>query len=416
MTNITAKEKMLRKHKWLASSLFFLMVVLYIISVYLIKNFQLSWAHYLEAFSEAAMVGALADWFAVTALFKYPLGLKIPHTNIIQNSKNNIGANLGSFIVDNFINAKNIKPYLTRLTIMNSFYDFLEKQKNQEIIIDELKKILLGLVLKIDTETALRVLHNQSSKLINSFELNKSIHEAITYFIETEEYELLLEQLALNISEIVMDNEAMLKLKVKEQSHFLIPGFVNNKIAGKLTEGIATFLKDIAEHKEHQVRISIKDFLRQFAQDIATDKQWIDKIEHFKREFINGNTIQKYLNDLYNYGKKEIIQVLSDDNVTIHNYFSQMLSKNLNNWRNNVTFNNKIDLWIKKKLYYYILKNATIIGNLISTTVGNWDAKELSNKLEIEVGKDLQFIRINGTLVGGIVGLLIYIITQTFIA
>ena len=122
MTEVEKKQSLV-KHKSIATGLFVLMALLYAAMVYLSKQSEAEWIGYVEAFSEAAMVGALADWFAVTALFRYPLGLKIPHTNLIERSKNSIGDNLGSFVTNNFLTSTNIRPYIEKLDVVKFVAD-----------------------------------------------------------------------------------------------------------------------------------------------------------------------------------------------------------------------------------------------------------------------------------------------------
>ena len=134
--NDELKRKQLRNHKMLATGLFVLMACVFLSSTYF-QKYQISchWIGYVKAFSEAAMVGALADWFAVTALFHHPLGLKIPHTNLIENSKEKIGDNLGNFVVSNFLSPKNIRPYIQNLKVSHFIGEWLQKEKNIIILV-----------------------------------------------------------------------------------------------------------------------------------------------------------------------------------------------------------------------------------------------------------------------------------------
>lgn len=127
--NDEAKRKQLRKYKLFATGLFILMAAIFITTTILQKSYSSHWIGYVRAFSEAAMVGALADWFAVTALFRHPLGLPIPHTNLIENSKQKLGDNLGSFVVSNFLSPQNIRPYIQKLKISNFVGEWLGKTK-----------------------------------------------------------------------------------------------------------------------------------------------------------------------------------------------------------------------------------------------------------------------------------------------
>src|ERR1700709_1115076 len=145
----TEKAIQLKNHKKLATGLFLLMLAIYILMVFLGHKFNAAWMGYVKAFTEAAMVGALADWFAVTALFHHPLGLPIPHTNLIENSKKTIGNNLGNFVVDNFLTAKNLRPYIEKLSITSFVVQWLEKETNKQILITEIARLLNDIVQKM---------------------------------------------------------------------------------------------------------------------------------------------------------------------------------------------------------------------------------------------------------------------------
>ena len=148
---MTEQQKIqnLKKHKAIATGLFLFMAVVYFAMVYLDQHMNAKWIGYVEAFAEAGMVGALADWFAVTALFRYPLGLKIPHTNLIENSQKAIGDNLGHFVTDNFLTPSTIRPYIEKLEVVKYAADWLNKPSNQEGLQEELinfsKKIITDL-------------------------------------------------------------------------------------------------------------------------------------------------------------------------------------------------------------------------------------------------------------------------------
>ena len=142
------KQKQLTRYKTLATGLFVFMLILFLVLTWLQKTHHALWIGYVRAFAEAAMVGALADWFAVTALFHHPLGIKIPHTNLIENSKERIGDNLGNFVVENFLSPQNIKPYIQNIKISHLAGDWLSKERNQSLLIGETAHIVTALLKK----------------------------------------------------------------------------------------------------------------------------------------------------------------------------------------------------------------------------------------------------------------------------
>lgn len=415
MKSKVTKEKVLQKHKNIATGLFIAMLLLYITAVYCGTKFDLPFIGYIKAFSEAAMVGALADWFAVTALFRYPLGIKIPHTNIIQNSKNAIGDNLGKFVVDNFLNATTIKPYIQKLMITNLVVSWLQKPNNQSIIAKEVKKIAAELLGKINNDEVVRYIEQQGTSLLAAADINSMASQAIKYFVAKEEYDKGLEQVLQKAIHLISKNENLVQEKVKENNYFFIPGFVNNKIAAKISQGIIDFLEDLKNDKHHPTRLEIKNYLLQLATDIKDTTKWKEAFQAFKEQIVKDSAINKYANAIWMHVKSNLEALMREDHTLFEEKVTRFINDTVQKLDNDPERKNTIDNWIQAKAYYYVLKNTQNVVTLISNTIAKWDAKELSDKLELEVGKDLQFIRINGTIVGGLMGIVIYTITQLFI-
>ena len=163
--NDAEKKIQLRKYKLFATGLFVLMAVIFVATTILEKRNPAHWIGYIRAFSEAAMVGALADWFAVTALFNYPLGLKIPHTNLIENSKDRIGDNLGNFVVSNFLSPSNIRPYIQKLKISQFVGEWLSKERNQQNLVKEMSNIVLDILNKLDNSAVVNFIGNKAKEI-----------------------------------------------------------------------------------------------------------------------------------------------------------------------------------------------------------------------------------------------------------
>ncbi|ANF50509.1 hypothetical protein A0O34_08230 [Chryseobacterium glaciei] len=413
--NDEAKRKQLRKYKAFATGLFVLMAIVFIITTILQKSNDSHWIGYVRAFSEAAMVGALADWFAVTALFCHPLGLPIPHTNLIENSKERLGDNLGSFVVSNFLSPQNIRPYIQKLKVSNFVGEWLTKEKNQEILIKNLSDIVLDILNKLDDSTVSSFISKKVSEMTDDIKLNKIIGNGINYLLDKNDHQRIITNLSKQIKDYIIENDEMIQKRVKEGSYSFIPSFVDNKIADKIASGLADFFKEVEEDPEHDIRTLITKKIYEFSTDLKEDPKWEDEFKDIKNNFLKNDKLDEYSNDIWFSIKKTLMKELQDDESSLKNYLSKNLNEFSENLKTDEKLQNKIDHWVRVTAYKYILKNTHQFGNLISSTVGNWKGKELSEKLELEVGKDLQFIRVNGTLVGGLVGLIIYTISHFFI-
>lgn len=408
----TFKRQQLRKHKFFATGLFLLMVAVYAFCTWLLQNSDAAWIGYVRAFAEAGMVGALADWFAVTALFHHPLGIPIPHTNLIENRKKSIGDNLGGFVVSNFLNAAIIRPYIQKLEISSYVAKWLNSEKNIELLLNEVLWLLKDVIHKIDDRAVAKFLAHKSKDLLNNLRLNEALAGGLNQILLRGDHERILNYILKNVRDYVVANEDLVRKKVKEESHFLIPGFVDNIIAAKLTKGVSKYLTAIENDPEHKLRSDVKQQLKQFIESIKTEPKWQAELQKIKNSLLTGDKINGYAEAAWKSLQASVLNDLSAERSGVKIYLKKTIREMVQNLQSDEQLRNKIDNWIRFNGYKYILKNTNKVGELISNTVGDWEGKELSNKFELEVGKDLQFIRINGTLVGGLVGLLIYIITK----
>lgn len=413
--NDEAKRKQLRKYKAFATGLFLLMAALFIITTILQKTNDSHWVGYVRAFSEAAMVGALADWFAVTALFRHPLGLPIPHTNLIENSKQKLGDNLGNFVVNNFLSPQNIRPYIQKLKISNFVGEWLSKEKNQGILIQNMSDIVLDILNKLDDSSVSHFISKKVSEMTDDIKLNKIVGNGIGYILEKNDHQRIITNLSKQLKEYIIENDEMIQKRVKEGSYSFIPSFVDNKIADKIASGLSDFFKEVEEDPEHEIRNLITKKIHDFSVDLKEDPKWEDEFKNIKNDLLKGEKLEEYSSDIWVSIKKTLKDELQQDHSSLKIYLSKNLNEFSQNLKTDESLQNKIDHWVRVTAYKYILKNTHQFGDLISSTVGNWQGKELSEKLELEVGKDLQFIRVNGTLVGGLVGLIIYTISHFFL-
>ncbi len=410
--NDVQKKQQLRQYKTLATGLFILMMVTFIAMTILQKQNHSHWIGYIRAFSEAAMVGALADWFAVTALFNYPLGIKIPHTNLIENSKEKIGDNLGNFVVDNFLSPENIRPYIQKLKV--SFYvrDWLSKEKNQDVLINELSSILKDIVNKLDDDAVVKFISSKAEEMTDSIKLNSVIGNGIEYLLSKNDHQKIITNLSSQIKGYILENQKMISERVGKESFFLIPKSIDNKIAEKITKGLSDYFLEVEQNANHPLRSEITNKILDFSKELRDEPRWKTEFDSIKSDFIQSDKIKQYSSDIWQSLKSSLIKELSEEVSTLKSYVKKNIDEFVANLQNDEQFQDRIDNWVRLTAYKYILKNTQNFGELISTTVGNWEGKDLSRKLELEVGKDLQFIRINGTIVGGIVGLLIYTIAN----
>lgn len=404
------KKQQLRKYQFFATGLFTLMAVIFIVMTVLQKTNNAPWIGFVRAFSEAAMVGALADWFAVTALFHYPLGLKIPHTNLIQNKKDQIGDNLGNFVVENFLSPQSIRPFIVQLKVSEGIGEWLAKKQNQKILVEQISDIALGIVQKLEDEMVLKVIHAKAEEMIAELKMNTIVGNGLDYALQKNMHQKLITTLAKEIKNYIFNHQEVIQERVQKESFSIIPKFVDDAIAGKITRGLMQYFEEVEQNAYHDLRREITHQLQTFIGEVKTNEKWQMEFEKAKKEILKSDSIALYTKDIWQSLKRTLMEALESENSLLKTYLFKNLLSFSEQLQTNAQLQHKIDHWVRVTAYKTILKNRHRFGTLISSTVGNWEGKELSNKLELEVGKDLQFIRINGTIVGGLVGLIIYTI------
>ena len=410
---MTEVEKIqnLKKHKAIATGLFLLMAIVYFAMVYLDLHSDAKWIGYVEAFAEAGMVGALADWFAVTALFRYPLGLKIPHTNLIENSQKAIGDNLGHFVTDNFLTSSTIRPYIEKLEVVKYAADWLNKPSNQKDLQDELIHFTKKIVTDLDDKDVVDFITLKGDEILKQFNLPELVSSSLEYVLEKEKHDEILEAIIPKAKEYILESDLIIKDKLNEK-HPVISFFAGKKISKGVVEGVVSFLDEVADDKEHPIRHNIERIIKDNIQNIKESPDWKAKLETLRDDFITKERMNEYSMDLWQAIKLNLTESFDDPNSAVQTYIQKNIKKLTENLNDNQEMIDKINGWVRHFIYRMILRNVKEVEGLISSTVDKWEGKQLSEKLELEVGKDLQFIRINGTLVGGLVGLLIYAITQ----
>ncbi|MDM1407828.1 DUF445 family protein [Myroides sp. DF42-4-2] len=405
------KKTQLRLHKRIATGLFLAMAFVYFSMVYLLKYAPMAWMGYVKAFSEAAMVGALADWFAVTALFRHPMGLKIPHTNLIENKKNDIGDNLGSFVTDNFLTPTSIRPYINKLEVASFLSNWLKQPKSQQLIEREIGFLIQTILMDLDDQKIIGFFTQKAQEGMDQIQWQRLISQGLQFAIDQNEHHRLITLVLPKIQVYVEEHRTEIYEQIIAKKPLL--GLIGGKtVTNQLIKGLLAFLADIEHDEQHKVRQEISLQLHQLAQDIASSPTWKNKINETIHQFITEDILHQYLSDFWNNSKQTLLQQLEEADSPLRAYIRQAIQSVATSLENDQELQQRLNQWTQVTLYRLALRNTQEVGTLIRTTVDQWDGRELSDKLELEVGKDLQFIRINGTLVGGLVGLLIYCITQ----
>ncbi|HEU0125045.1 DUF445 domain-containing protein [Flavobacterium sp.] len=402
------KIKALKKMKRNALSLLGIAVLLFIIAIY----YKIP---ILQAFSEAAMVGGIADWFAVVALFRHPLGIPIWHTAIIPTKKNEIGENLGNFVSEEFLDREKLEIKLDEFNFATKASDWLSQEENANNIANVVAvNIIPGVLRTIKDEDVKRFIQVQFKEKMEGINFGNWVAVALEPLQKGDLKNQMLTNLLEVMSAELTNNKDLIRQKVKASTPLLSFGLADKSITEGVFNGLQDFLNE-AKKPESAVRLKIDEYIFNFLEKVKNSEEMRVKINDMILGFVGKKEVQDYINGIWDEIKLSITNDLNKgDESSIKNNISNLIQTFGNGIQEDPVMIDKINNFIKNDLLSVLLNNKKVIGDLISSTVKSWDGKEVSEKLELEIGKDLQYIRINGTLVGGIIGLVIYGVEQLY--
>lgn len=379
-------------------------VILFLIAIY----FKIGW---LKAFSEAAMVGGIADWFAIVALFRHPLGLPIPHTALIPNNKDAIGQNLGTFVSDEFLIKDKLEAKIEQFNFAEKAANWLSEKNNANtiasLIIEDVIPGILKTIVDEDVQKFIQVKFEAKLREIN---FGEWIAVGLESLSKSEKQEQLITNVLKILTEELQNNRDVIREKVNKSTPWYTLGVADKKIADGIFNGLYEFI-DEAKHSDSSIRRKINAYVLDFISELNSSPELQQKVNDLVIDFAHKSEVKEYVNAIWSQIKDAITADLEKkDDSKIKNRIISMVQNFGISIKNDPVMLSKINDFIKIDLLGILLKNKQMIGDLIASSVKSWDKEEISNKLELEIGKDLQFIRINGTVVGGFVGLLIYFV------
>jgi len=396
------KEQDLSKMKRNALILLGFAVVLFVFG----NVYKIDW---LKAFSEAAMVGGIADWFAVVALFRHPLGIPIPHTALIPSNKDKIGENLGNFVSDEFLTREKLEVKIEQFNVATKASDWLIDEGNANIVADLIvENVIPGLLKTIDDEDVQHFIHAQFGEKLSKINFSEWIALGLESLAKSEKQEEMVTNVLKTLIVELHDNKHLIEEKVKSSTPFLSFGLADKKITKAIFNGLYDFLEQ-ASHQDSAIRKRINDYVMDFITELKESSEMQQKVNDLVLGFANKKEVQDYISGIWLEIKTAIDNDLAQkEKSTIKKSIANMIQSFGRGIQADQLMMDKINNFIKNDVLSVLINNKKMIGDLISSTVKSWDTNEVSKKLELEIGSDLQYIRINGTLVGGLVGLLIY--------
>lgn len=409
------KRKQLLRMKSFATGLLIVAAITYIFAKRAEAAGAPEWVSYLRAAAEAGMIGGLADWFAVTALFRRPLGLPIPHTAIIPTRKDAIGASLGEFVGDNFLSDEVVRNKINSADIALRFGNWLSQAKNSKQVTDELAGVIAWATSLGDDEDISEVIEESFRRTAQNFDIAKPLGILLIKAVENDAHTPIVDMLAKAIENWLETDPARAKGWIDKQLPKWLPGLGKDKAGEWLYERLIELSKEVQVDYEHPIRRSIERLLNRFAEQLQSDPVIIERINRAKMRLVDRPEVRHTISDIWITTKQTLREEASDSNSELRIRVTTLLV----NFGKRIAADNElqqtIDLAIENATAHLVDTYRDEIAAIISDTVSRWDAGDTAKKIELQVGRDLQFIRVNGTIVGALAGIAIHAVGELLV-
>jgi uncharacterized membrane-anchored protein YjiN (DUF445 family) len=370
------------------------------------------WVGYIRAFAEASMVGALADWFAVSALFRHPLGIPIPHTAIIPHRKDQIGRSLGDFVQTNFLTREVLDERLATAKIGKRLGDWLADERNANKAGEGVTDLLRGALEVLDDRDVSSSLETLIERRVRATPVAPLVGRAIDLAMEGGHHQKLFDAMMTGLGSFIEENRATFRARLEHESPWWVPESIDDRLFAKIYGAVRGFLADVGNDSNHELRQAMDARVASFADRLRSDPTLLAKGEELKVELLAHPDVRAWLGSLWGELKRNTVTALDDPDSELRHRLDVSLTSLGRRLASEPSLQAKLDDWVLRAAGHVVDHYRGEVADLIAGTVAKWDGAATAERLELQVGRDLQFIRINGTIVGGLAGLVIYTASQ----
>jgi uncharacterized membrane-anchored protein YjiN (DUF445 family) len=365
---------------------------------------------FVRAFAEAGLVGGIADWFAVTALFRHPLGLPIPHTAIIPRNKDRIGDTLAQFLKDNFLTPSVVARRMKSLDVAGAIGRFLSQPKGGEWRLREGGSRLLADILEaLDQEHLGGMVKNAVAERMRRVEVAPLLGQTLEAAITEERHVPLVDGIVTWAGRTIDANEDMIREMVHKRAGWILRlAGLDDKLSDAIVDGLRKLTIDMALDPHHPLRAKAEEGLVRVAAGLRSDPELQAKVEAWKNDAIENPAVADWLGGIWEKSRAGLLKGARDPDAALAGKFGDALRQLGETLQHEPRLKAAINKFARRATVGMVATYGDGIVTLVSDTVRAWDARTVSDRLEGAVGRDLQYIRINGTLVGGLVGLFIH--------
>jgi len=399
----------LRRMQRLATGLLVLVTIIFVIAT-LYRDLG-PWVGFVHAFSEAAMIGALADWFAVTALFRHPLGLPIPHTAIIPRRRERIAESLGRFIERNFLDPDRIADRLRKQDVAGRIAQLLRDPRRSTQAADVIAESLAGLLRVANDEEVGTLLQRTLSERLGAVPATALVAQLLGVVVAEHRQRDVLLQLVRVLTEWIEANQEMIRKRIAGELPPWVPRIVDQKIYERLLDGARKILSELSDDPDHPLYEQFTRTLDSWIVNLQYDPQVRARGEEFKQELLKHPRLREVAGNLWQDVKANLLIQSATPGSSLRLSIAQGLSHVGDVLERDPEWRTRVEGWTEELMRYLVRRYGRAAGDFVTQTVRSWETAEVTRKVELAIGRDLQFIRINGTVVGGLAGLVIYTVS-----
>jgi uncharacterized membrane-anchored protein YjiN (DUF445 family) len=406
------RERALRRMKRWATGLLVLATVVFVVCRLLLPRYP--WLAIVVATAEASMVGALADWFAVTALFRHPLGIPIPHTAIIPARKDRVGATLGAFVQRNFLNRDVIGARLAQLRAAERLAHWVMEPDTAQRVARQLARGLSAGANVLRDDDVQALIGNALLDRIRSTHVAPMLGRLLSVITAGNRHQVLLDEVIRLTARALSENQDLIRERVDREMPWWIPGAVDERITRRIVAALERTIHDVHVDPEHPLRLRFDAAIDDFIVKLQASPEVILRAEQIKEEVLSADAVRQFSAAIWRDAKATIARYAdSPDEIN-----TEAIERGLRAFGQAILSDPalmaKIDGWLTEAAVALIERYQDEVGGLIAGTVKRWDPQATSRRIELAIGRDLQFIRINGTLVGGLAGMILYLVSGLF--
>ena len=405
-TDLQRRSRM-RRSKAGATGLLLLAAVVFVAVQPAVRS-GAGWAGWVEAAAEAGMVGGLADWFAVTALFRRPLGLPIPHTALIPRRKDALGANLAGFVGDNFLSVDVVRTRLREVDLAAKAGGWLGRQENARRVTDEIAALLRGALEVLSDADVRAVAESAIGQRVRTADIAPVLGRLLGQVVDDGSHHQLVDVTAERTARWLRSHSAEVIAVIESQAPSWSPAFVDRALARRVHAELLRISEEVVADPHHRIRIALDRYLTGLAADLRDDPETGLRLQALAIRLVDHPATREALGTLVGATRRAVVELIDEPDGELRNRSTQALRDLGERLVGDNALRVKVDGWLGTAVEHVVTRYRHEITRTITDTVERWDGAEAARRIELAAGSDLQFIRINGAVVGALAGVALH--------